>query len=396
MVKERRAYTTEGVTPTPPTEELRVRDRAVVDLSSTMNAEYNRAGLYLNPQIFDDLAKISDDIHDTRRFSNNWDFMVSETDRELSSRELIDDAQRTIQNTQKAELLERQMTASAEATTAIEEAKNRGENTVPIISALRDRYLKMADSLYNQSPYLGSNFRDFTERHFGALEVQGIKDDYELSSARVQRLVNRDAAVEGALVASSAKSLDAALADYVSLTFPSLDSVPDTRDEELVNKAYNTLVLADAKRVVQAVADPRSGVTRESARNYLNNLRAVYAGNTLVGVDGEGNERRIPVNLTDEVLTSITNSIAKLDENQPKAHSVYAADGYKQMVGVNKASKGEFTNIPYYLNTDPETARRDWENVRAQLITDVGNGNESAVKQLYEMCFVKMLIYNIL
>ena len=385
MVKERRAYTTEGVQPTPPTEELRVSQRPVVDLNSTLNAEYNRAGLYLNPQIFSDLAKISDDIHDTRRFSNDWNFKVLENERELNTRALINDTERTVKAKQDLDIAGYKGIFNADAATAIEEAKKRGEDTVPAIMALKEKYLKMADNLEGQSPYIGSNFRQYVENKSGELQVQGIYDDATLAENKAKLFVSRNGAVEASNIILGNKNLETALVDYARVAFPVLDSITDVDDEVAVNKNFNTMVLADAQRVFDAYKSGKYNLTKDMVQNYLKNSMAVYRHYDMKGPDSEEVERTISCFLTPESIKTLSGLLSKLDESQSKSFSVYAADSYKQMVGADKAAKGEFTSIPYYLSADPTTARRDMESATAQLMMDVGNGNESAIRQLYEI-----------
>lgn len=380
---QRRAYVDETVQDTLPNEELRVNDRGAVNIGASIDAEYNRSGLFFNPQFFRDLAEVSDDIHKTRRFSNAMQERVDLQNASYQQDEAFRIRERNIQKQQNAELIDYKLSFSADVEDAKERARRSGKSVQEAVEGLIPKYTKIADNLYNRSAYIGDNFKKYADAYFLQAAKEGLVIDANTAEYKERYAYQKTFALGVNNIINAGWNFDRYLQSLPETLFPGIDKISDIEENTIVNQGYNMGFLADIKRYAAMVKTGQA--TPEEVKAYIASGLAKYGDYTLTGKNEEGKDVSIKCFLDEDTINTAEQIMAKLDEDRNKANAVYTAEAYKQMVGYNTAAKGEFDKIPYYNSTSLSKARQDWMNARRQLVMDAGSGNESAVKQLYEI-----------
>lgn len=380
---QRRAYVDETVQDTLPGEELRVGDRGAVNIGASIDAEYNRSGLYFNPQFFRDLAEVSDDIHKTRRFSNAMKERVALQDATYQQEEDYRVKERNIQKTQNAELIDYKLSFSADVEDTKERAKRNGQSVQTAIDNLIPKYSKLADNLYNRSAYIGDNFRKYTDEYFIRASKEGLAIDAATAEYKQRYAYDKTFALGINNIINAGWDFDRYLQSLPDTLFPGIDKISDDAENSIINKGYNMGFIADIKRYAAMVKTGQA--TPQEVKAYIAAGLAEYGDYTLTGKNEKGEDVSVKCFLEPETISVAQQLLSKLDEDRNKANAVYTAEAYKQMVGYDNAKKGEFDKIYYYNSTTLSKAREDYNNARRQLVLDAGSGNENAVKQLYEI-----------
>lgn len=383
MVKERRAMADEAVNIRAPEEGLRLTERPTESYAGNIEAEKNRAGLWMSPSVFKDLAAISEDVHDTRRHSRANDFAVNlnkqANDYAFFSQQ--EELYRTrLLNTEHTNLSLRLQTDLAETH---DKATKENLNLVTEYEKLRERWRTDIDKIYEENPGLGQAFDKTFENSY--LEARNKAYEFEFSKAEKAKEFTIDKATSLAcaniFTGSGEDLLDRNIVRMGQQVIPLLDGNTDA-DYALANEKYNTLVGAYIDKIV-AMAEEGS-VTMEQAVFALKyGIIDKYATYDLkgtrineYGVPSE--ERIINVHMTEATISKCTTALDSLGKNRgqtSKAEKVYTLQAYNEMV----------TNPEYHINATPGTATADYQNYKKALIKDMGSGSEDTSKQLYEL-----------
>lgn len=382
MVKERRAFSDEALNVRPPSEELRVQEVPVLDLSSTMNAEYEKAGMWFNPTLFRELAKISNDVHDTRRFSRNMDFQEGLEDVKLLHDNMIKEYENTLKLDRDKNLLDYKLRAQQSFLEAIENAKRNGTSAVDAVNVLIPEFEKTAENIGQtySSPYMEQAYTSYIQDQSIRYLDKAIISDKQVAEDRSKFTYDKFYGVGlGNMVNGSWTFSD--YVDRLPDLFPMLDTITDVDDEESLNKGYNMGFLADVK--MKEAALKQGIISPDEFRDYVVAGITKWNKHTLVGKDDQGNKREVEVALSPDTISELNRLVADAKEKRNTSNSVYTAESYLQMTGAEYAKKGEFDKITYFVSTNPTRAREDYMRVRAQLLMDMGAGSESAAKQLW-------------
>lgn len=381
--QDRRAIQDEAIQSVAPQEEIRVSDVPVENLEPIMNAEYQRAGLWLNPDLFRDLAIVSDTIHDTRRHSRNMEFNVGLNKMKLDHQEMIADATRATEFAQKKYVSDYMLQYRTDMDEALEQAKRSGKRGMEAVDSINIKYDKIQDRLSDQSYYMGELFRTFRQQETLSSAATATKNDVFVAENLAKRSFEEAAALGITNMVLGRYNFDDYLREMPKSLFPLLDTLTDPEEANLMNNNYNAGFLADIKRIVANVKN--NVIPVATAEQYIVGALQKYQQYTFTGTDAEGKERQIKSYLLPATISSVLESLSTLKQSQNKANAVYTYESYMDMVGSKYAEKGEFDKISYYKNTTPAKAREDIMSARAQLIAEMGNGNESARKQLWEL-----------
>ena len=380
---QRRAYVDETVQDTLPTEELRVYDRPDIDLDSSIDAAYARNGIYFNPQFFRDLAAVSDDIHDTRRFSNALQFQAGLDTQETQRKEELQQMERNLIRARMAELTEGKIQTKVDVTTAMEEAKRNGTSVQAALEKLQPKLDKQTEIMYNRSPFLGEKFSAFKDDYLANMYSTSISTDAVIAEVK-SRVQVEDAfalGLEGMITRN--ESFEQYLADMPPMVFDNIDQISDDKEHALINKGYNMGFLVDAQKIEAQV---KAGIiTPEEGKTALYDRMHRYQRYNLTGTTRDGDEATVKCFLEPDTMEKVKSIAAGLDEKRNKINAVYTAEAYLQKVGYDYAEKGEFDKIYYYNNTNLYSATQDYLQARAALVAAAGEGNEAAIKQLYKI-----------
>lgn len=381
--QDRRAGQDEAIQAVAPVEAPRVSNVPVENLRPLMNAEYQRAGLWLNPDIFNDLAAVSDTIHNTRRHSRNVEFNVALKQRELDQQRLLIDQERITQFRQDKEVADFMYSYEADMLTALEEAKRNGTPSIDAINAVDMQYDKREENLYGRSPYMGQQFSNFRKDYIKNSIRSGINNDMYMAQELAKQEFNRAAGIGISNMINGQYNFDQYLEEMPKKLWGVMDSLTNPEEVDLMNRNYNAGFLADMRMMEARV---KSGLTTpEKAKEYYLASLYKYRSYDFVGQDREGDTHTIHAYLTDDTIKTVQAMASDSNQNRNTANAVYTAESWLQMVGAEDAKKGEYDKIAYYKNTSPAKAREDWMAARAQLIMEMGAGNESARKQLWEI-----------
>lgn len=381
--QDRRANQDEAIQAAGPSRELRVTDVPVTNLEPIMNAEYQRAGLWLNPDLFNDLAEVSDTIHDTRRHSRNTEFTVGLNKVALDQEELLANATRATEFNQKKQVSDVMLEYNARMTEALEKAKRDGTDSRLAIEKVNYEFDRIEDNLSKQSFYMADTFRAYRQQETLSATQTGVKNDIVIAENRAKQQFKTAAAIGISNMVTGVYSFDNYINEMPKSLFPLLDTVTDPEGRALLNENYNAGAITVFKSIEGAL---KSGsIDPLTAKKGIISFISMYQTHTLKGTDDQGREREVKVELSPETVQIGLGILSDTEQNRNKANSVYTAESYLQMTGAEYAKKGEYEKINYFYNTTPQKAREDWMAARAQLIMDMGTGNESARKQLWEV-----------
>lgn len=271
-MKEKRAFTDETIQDTLPSETINLTERHPLDLTSTINAQI-KSGLFLDPAVSDNLAKISASIHDTRRESRNKDFtfeyleMDKQKDLDLFRTESILEARANIFAD---DFINRKQ---IEYSTKLEQAHRQRQLKMDILRNLAAEIPEITDNFNTNGNYylakrVEAALNSYYREHVPSAIASDIKS-IEVSATNVlgaksqvdtfKDISNRDFTETGA-EALQRKTTYASIA--------SSQSINDNTQEEENNKRVNEQKQMKA-RAVYTLALAGDDVSLETATNYI-------------------------------------------------------------------------------------------------------------------------------
>lgn len=182
---ERRAFTDEAVRDTLPNERLELTNRDTLDLSPNIAAQ-NAKGAFFSPEIGTYLAKISMDVHDTRRASRDKDFTNDLTARD--SEEELQNYKRALTQEYKAKAFVTNFTGQKSALLADQLASSENTEVLKedIYNDFRSNMEKEAGGLYQQGYiYLADQVRAWTEDTYNRNIKGAIESDLRKNQQRL-------------------------------------------------------------------------------------------------------------------------------------------------------------------------------------------------------------------
>lgn len=383
MVKERRAMADEAVNIRAPEEGLRLTERPTESYKGNIEAEKDRAGLWMSPSIFNDLATISEDVHNTRRHSRADDFAVNlytqKNDYAFFSQQEALYRERLL-NTEHTNL---SLKLQADLAETKDKATKENLNLITEYEKLRDRWRIDIDKMYEDNPALGKAFDTTFEKSY--LEARNQGYEFEFSKAEKAKEFTIDKATSLACAniytGSGEDLLDRNLVKLGQQVIPLLDGNTDT-DYALANEKYNTLVGAYIDKI-EAMAEEGTITLEQAVFALKYGIVDKYATYDLKGtrINEYGipsEERTINVHMTDATISKCTTILDSLGKNRRqtlKAEKVYTLQAYNDMIA----------DPNYYINATPGTATADYQNYKIALANDSGLGSEDTSKQLYEL-----------
>lgn len=336
MAKEKRAFGDESLQDTPLREELNVTEREATNVMPMAEAEATKSSIFFNPKIFEDLATISRNVHDTRRDREAYEFAL-EQDQFKREQELLQDKWAiTKKREQDNYLSEAEVAYVTTMEDEFQKAVRENKNALETVTATDSMFQKLGDAMWERSPYLGEAFHKSRQDMFQKFNKRAIESDYVKSEAKAQYNFDTKAnIIANNLRVSTNENMGEAGTQTESYTvrdavddlpkhlFPYLDTLSDSNWATSVNKGYNNVLQAETDRILEAYETGAMDII--SARNQLLNLRAEYSYQDLTGpLNKAGEEERlatIRTTMDEATQRYIKQALFSLDSKQNKIQS---------------------------------------------------------------------------
>lgn len=374
MAKEKRAFEDESLQDTPLREELNVTGREATNVMPMAEAEATKSSIFFNPKIFEDLATISRNVHDTRRNREAYEFAL-EQDQFKREQELLQDKWAiTKKREQDNYLSEAEVAYVTTMEDEFQKAVRENKNALETVTATDSMFQKLGDAMWERSPYLGEAFHKSRQDMFQKYNKRAIESDYVKSEAKAQynfdtkanivannlRISTNENIGEAGTQTESYTVRDA-VDDLPKHLFPYLDTLPDSNWATSVNKSYNTVLRAEVDRIVEAFETGSMDIM--SARNQLLNLRAEYSYQDLTGpLNKAGEEERlasIRVSMDESTQKYLKQALLSLDNKQNKTISAKYYDVFYEATNGPDITAGKATITSYLRNNDFSTIVED-------------------------------------
>lgn len=402
MAKEKRAFEDESLQDTPLREELNVTGREATNVMPMAEAEATKSSIFFNPKIFEDLATISRNVHDTRRNREAYEFAL-EQDQFKREQELLQDKWAiTKKREQDNYLSEAEVAYVTTMEDEFQKAVRENKNALETVTATDSMFQKLGDAMWEKSPYLGEAFHKSRQDMFQKFNKRAIESDYVKSEAKAQynfdtkanivannlRISTNEKMGEAGTQTESYTVRDA-VDDLPKHLFPYLDTLSDSKWSESVNNSYNTVLRAEVDRIVEAFETGSMDII--SARNQLLNLRAEYSYQDLTGpLNKAGEEERlasIRVSMDESTQKYLKQALLSLDNGQNKNISAHYFDTFYSATNGSDITAGKATITPYLRSNsygDILNAIDEQNNIGLALI-QAGASNAKAQYKKFRM-----------
>lgn len=383
--KIRRAQVDESVVETPPNEELRVGEVPVGHLDSMIQAQNTRAGMWWNPKVWQDLADVSKNIHETRRISRHYDFLDSldwDSAEFDTWRNQVDNNEKRAQNIQ---LADEDMKMFWDIEDTRQKAMRDGSSVYKSLNDLRNKYLKHAEDLDKTSAYMGENFRNSLNRAFNTALPSAIVKDYEINELRAQATAQGNTNMMGMwLLANETATFGDAIQHLANVNFKQRNAIQDNTDDLQMNKDYNTLFLLNLEKYGAAFKAGKLSI--DQVRMGVEGDLAKYAEWFVEGPLSTGEKATVRCTLTPDTVTAAKEFIYNLDKNKNKADAVYASQAYNELTMKTLTDKTDepfaWMHANYYKTTSLSKGQQDWVQYRNSLMAAAADGDQQALNDL--------------
>lgn len=395
MAKERRAFSDEALRQRGPEEELRVTERNALNVLPLAEAEYVESSVFLNPNIFEDLSKISVDVHNTRRHSRHYDHIAAIDEFNRTQNQARYEWEMATKMEQNTAVADTNLGYRTGARTAMEEARRKNMSSTEALEKFNSSYDKVYDNLSKASPYMAQQFQSFREQTMETLAPEAVKKDYEIAQNKALYLFK--GAKDEALftVGISGEGIDRALDDYVNLVFPTLDQISDITGAEKVQEAYNAIVMQQVNRDTASLL--AGLMTPEAYKKSLLSTLYTYKDRDLRGpldkVDPLTQEREsdreatIHVTLSGANQAEILGLIAQADGSGNNTKSVYTEEAYFGYTNMDALEKGDINNAPFLRDNGLLGAKRTTAEAINALEVAGATQTEAGRKSLHNVSF---------
>lgn len=216
MAKEKRALADESVRDAAPSITPDVGQRNTLDLTTNLTADPSGAGVILNPDVFDSLAKISSDIHNTRRLSRTADEEKAYNTR-YANQELTNFMEWQTQKNEADVTLSKLQMDTQKTWYNLKEQVQRGELTE---RDMLDKFREEIFTLQGNNEKVGNYYiaeqlnkwgQDLYDRNYPLAVV----NDYTRSELKVEASLFADKQVGTIAVSSGKKELYPAIEEYI-------------------------------------------------------------------------------------------------------------------------------------------------------------------------------------
>lgn len=376
MVKERKAFSTDVISITPPSEKLKVPERETVDLSSTMMAQNAKNGVFLNPELMNDVRNMSDYFAGTARFAEMQENETLLQEYSLSLDTALAKEKDIVERNAASRLSDLNIQMTTDLMQAQKEAEALGEDggISRATLGLRERYLKMADDMYADSPVLSTAFKKDVQDVFSKGYASALLMDDKLSQIKLKAGIDTSANTLFHLyLTTETMSFDAMLDRLGSNVAKSLAKVSTEEKEEIANKlyrdAFKTEMLKIAHNVQLGVLTPNEGMAA-AASTYVK-----YGKYSLKGEDLEGNPKEFDVTLDENAYKAAVDVITSAKTLVANSGVITDINSYKEM-----AQSEDYLNY-----TTVDNSKAHYTEIRSRLVNAASAGNKTASKNLNEL-----------
>lgn len=390
---QRRAFEDEAIQAQAPTEELRVTDRKAMDITANLDAEYNRAGTFFNPDFFNSLAEISSDIHGMRRTDKYYDAQMGRliTQSDYNAEEKAYGQE--LKNKADLNVFDEKMSDARRIEKARLDAKNRGQNFAEVVPQLQIQLEDQIDEWAKTSPYVSEQLNKYKEETYIPLMKDAIKSDGEMNQAKALVRVQAYGDIVSNDIIQGRITLDNAIAGLGNMVLP-LAQVAQVKGEVAMNSIYNQIMKNQLAGVEGDVKN--SNISVDEGKQKILGLLTNYRTKQIKGVRedytdfAEGKqvheEETYQVWLDQETLDAAQTLMGNLDKYKPKISTIGVAEDYLTMLDYKTWKDGDnFDKSPYLRGTSLPKLRDDWWKARVVLAQAVKDGDPNAAAKLYEV-----------
>lgn len=393
---QRRAYEDEAIQPAVPQEELKVTDRKAMDYTANLDAEYNRAGAFFNPDFFNSLAQISSDIHGVRRTKDYYDAQLDRLVTKSEYDTIEKDYERELKNTANIHVFDGKMLDMKRREEARLKAKNDGQNFADVVPQLQMKLEDDIDKWGETSPYIAEQLSKYKEETYPGVMRDAIRDDGDMNQAKALLRLQAYGDIVSNDIAQGRTTLDDAISGLSRMVEP-LANVAQVKGELAMNNIYNQVM---RNQIAGVEGDVKNGnLTVDQGKQKILALLTDYRTKTIDGVrerhtdfteDPQGKEivtqERYNVWLDQTTLDAAQKLMGDLDKYKPKISTIGVAEDYLTMLDYKTWKDGDnFDKSPYLRGTSLAKLRDDWWKTRSTLAQAVNDGDPNAATKLYEV-----------
>lgn len=390
---QRRAFEDEAIQAQAPTEELKVTDRKAMDITANLDAEYNRSGMFFNPDFFNSLAEISSDIHGVRRTDKYYDAQLGRAIKQSENQAEEKAYSQELKNRADLNVFDEKMSDARRIEKARLDAKNRGQNFAEVVPKLQMQFEDQIDEWAKTSPYVSEQLSKYKEETYVSLMKDAIKSDGEMNQAKALVRVQAYGDIVSNDIIQGKTTLDDAIAGLGKMVLP-LAQVAQVKGEVAMNGVYNQIM---KNQLAGIEGDVKNGnLSVDEGKQKILALLTDYRTKQIKGVRedyvimAEGqhvhNEETYQVWLNQETLETAQNLMGNLDKYKPKISTIGVAEDYLTMLDYKTWKDGDnFDKSPYLRGTSLPKLRDDWWRARSVLAQAVNDGDPNAANKLYEV-----------
>ena len=381
---QRRAYEDEAIQAQAPTEELRVTDRKAMDVTANIDAEYNRSGLYFNPDFFNSMAQISSTIHDVRRTSKFYEASLENAKTQQQDVALEKEHEQNAKHEANLYAHDMKMSWTEYLENKELEAKNSGRNLADMVPDLEYEFERRVSSAASKSPYVADQLTQYQTQTFPTFLSRAIQSDGQMNQGKALLRLQAYADITSNDIARGRVSLDSAINGMSDMILP-LSQVAQVPGETALNNVYNQLL---TNQVAVIEGSVKNGVlTVDQGKQALANLMVYYRERTITGKrDAEGTEESYKVWLSEDTLKTIQTEMGALDKYRAKVSTVGALEDYSKLIGYDTWKDFKDFSQAYYLSgTSLSKMRDDWWRMRTPVAEALAAGDSNAADVLYKM-----------
>lgn len=393
---QRRAFEDEAIQPAVPQEELKVTDRKAMDYTANLDAEYNRAGAFFNPDFFNSLAQISSDIHGVRRTKDYYDAQLDRLITKSNYDTVEKDYERELKNTADLNVFDSKMLDMRRREEARLNAKNSGQNYAEVVPQLQMKLEDDIDKWGTTSPYIAEQLNKYKEETYPGVMRDAIRDDGDMNQAKALLRLQAYGDIISNDIAQGRTTLDDAVSGLSRMVEP-LANVAQVKGEIAMNNIYNQIM---RNQIAGVEGDVKNGnLTVDQGKQKILALLTDYRTKTIDGVrerhtdfteDPQGKEivtqERYNVWLDQDTLDAAQKLMGDLDKYKPKISTIGVAEDYLTMLDYKTWKDGDnFDKSPYLRGTSLAKLRDDWWRTRSTLAQAVNDGDPNAAAKLYEV-----------
>ena len=363
MVKERRAFEVKSVQDTLPGYKPQLGSTVPVrDYANEMEAMQYSTGMHIMPNVFKTVNDINQEFVD---FYRDKEFYTESSQIEWDAK-LAEENNRqfkiNVQREQDGVAHDLMMNNEADIIDTYNETKRIGGNVTEALQKKFESMNKSTNDLYTKySPYIA----DQVTKHARSLESQyldkGITADAEITEVRTEGKIKSSLAMARVMmmtgkyddpkdVSNIINAPGKAMQSFLNTTNTLANNLSFKKKMELFNNGFQSLVLQQASRIAEDVAD--GSMSKKDGENAILTLVSKYANYQANVTDAEGNEENLDLYLTKETQDALLKQVYSLDNTAGQGKAILAATSYGDRIKGGASDEKNLIANQYIANTD--------------------------------------------